>query len=669
MNKKVADFDYNYVLTLKAYQGSQFSYGHFFFQINQGPLCPSEGLMSSPSSKITAFKTLVDLSIKSCTDIDNDFPLLYRFSVKICSYNCTLNYSGEDPNIYTPYFQVSIKKQFSYFTCKMPEGVVKASAQVCDQLGGCNAYKKLLQITKNSNLDSVNVIEQYYLDIANPDMIPYYSIIYMTLFDLNSEQFNNIYQNFYGYLKKMRVTNLDVIHILLTFINEMFKSNNKFLSNQLIIKFLNDATSIVARHSEDITDQNAEVTSEIIFNIINSGIDAESDPSLINIAMDFVQYIYKEYGIKRLPGDLIVNYTTQVTGKNNFEYLKYRNTLKNITEEINSSLKSLIKYIKNVNLDPDTIMNVDVCSLELKNGQGIILIHLTKSGSYNETSLNLTSSTETFVNLNTNGAYLYVKNQYSNQVCVYFNGQSWIDSLCKIEKSYSETSISGIIVSSSAMYKIADSNSYYQEEPVTYGPLILAGVLTGAAIFVFVGLYFYERVTLKEPKKKKRQSDVHLESTCGLILKHMLILSFFSKDPEISKKMNLLKLIVLFNVQITIEGVLIGFDVIDDEKWPVIVGTGFIAPLLTVPYNVFYLWRIDSDRKCLYYGFIAGWFLQLVGCLILILVINIYKTKGRNSYWILAFGIGLVCEIIVETIVMTVHNIRISNIHPPSNKI
>ena len=668
--KKSSDFTYDYTFTIKALQNGQefpYSYANFYFEANQGALCSSQGLLYNPAKNIVAFKTYVDLSISSCTDIENDFPLLFRFSVRICSSNCTLNFTGSDPNTYTPYFQITIKKQFSYVTCKMPEGLIKASVQVCDQLGGCNSYKQVFESSENSNLDTSDVIEEYYKDIVNTDMIPYYSIIYITTFDLSKEEFNNIYQNFIGYLKKMKITNLDVIHILLTFINEMFKSGNKFLNDQLIIKFLNDVTSIVSRHSEPITDQNADVTAEIIYNIINSGINLQNTPNLINIVLGFVKYVYKEYAIGRVPGDLVVNYYSAASNKNNYKYYKYRDTAKNILAGV-SNISSVVKEIYKIGEADSTIINVDACRLDLLNGQGIVFMQLSESGSYNSTSCELVEESETFINLESKSVYLYVKNRYSNQVCVYFDGSSWIDDLCEIDKKNPDNETSGIVISSSYLYSIYDSDTYYEEEPVTYGPIILAGVMTAIGIFGFIFFYFYERKMQNDPNKRRKKSIVEKESTCLLILSNTLILSFFSKDPKISKKLNLLKLLVLLNVQMTIDGLFIGFDVINDRSWPTIVGTGFVATLFTIPYNVFYTYPIPKEKRFQYFSFIIIWFMQLIAMLIFILIINIFLTKGKNSEWMLAFAIGLICEIFIEVILMVIKNIRHSNL-PQSNKI
>ena len=668
--KKNSDFVYDYAFTIKAFQNGQdfpYSFANFYFEANQGALCGSDGLLYDPSKNIVSFKTFVDLSINSCTDIEGDFPLLFRFSVKICTNNCTINVTNYDPNTYTPYFQITIKKEFSYVTCKMPAGVIKASVQVCDQLGGCNSYKQVFEATENSNLDTSNVIEQYYIDIVNTDMIPYYSIIYIMSFDLNKEEFNNIYQNFIGYLKKMKITNLDVIHILLTFTNEMFKGVNKFLNGQMIIKFLNDAASIVSRHSDQITDQNADVTAEIIYNIINSGANVASTPNLINVVINFVKYVYQEYAIGRVPGDLIVNYTSAVSNKNNFKYYKYRDTAKKILDGV-SNISSVVKEVTKIGEDNSTIINIDVSSLAFANGQGIIFVQLSTSGSYNSTSFELVEEAETFINLKPKSVYLYIMNQYSSQVCVYFDGSSWIDDLCEIDKSNKNETTSGIVVSSSYLYKIDDSNSYYQEEPVTYGPIILAGVMTGIGIFAFIIFYFYERKQNMDPNKKKKKQVLEKESTCMLILSHTLVLSFLSKDPRVSKKLNLLKLLVLLNVQMTIDGLFIGFDVIKDRSWPTIVGTGFVATLITIPYNIFYLYPITKEKKLQYYSFLILWFIQLIAMLIFILIINIVLTKGKNSEWILAFAIGLICEIFIEIILMVIKNIKHSNV-PLSNKI
>ena len=648
-----SEFKNEYQFVLKSFNdGVLDSFAEVWFVKNQLPVCSEGGLYVDPEVDGYAMKTYYDLSINSCTDADKDFPLAFRFSVKFCIGTCT----GAASDLYTPYIQISIRNRFAFRTCKLPEGTIKASVQVCDTLGGCNAYKKTIIVKENKNPLTNGFVNQYYEDILNPENTPYYSIIYIRIYDLNLYEYNNIYNNFYSYLKKQKKINSDIVHIYLTFINEMFKSSNKYLRTKLIVNYLSNAKTLISRHSDEITDQNADVVADIIYNINNCGIDLASEENLVFMSLDFILFVYSEYAIERVVGDLIVKYNKSGSGENGFEYYKFRDTAQKILKKVDSRLNHILLKIDEIDVSADTIINIDLLYIKFTTNQSMIYFRLSESGSFNTSTLFYEQQEEVEIPIEVNSVHLVILNKEKDPICLRFTGKSWKDQFCDID--YSNSSNSNIIISASGLYQIVDKSSYYQQRKVTYIPLIVSSILTATPIAAFIINIFYNNKKKKFNSKIKEKQELDLNTTYHLIVTHTLCLSIFSKDPQTIKTSQILQLFVILGLQLTFEGLFIGYNLVQDTSWAEIVGIGFISPLLTIPHNLFAQYRISASTTCFYKTFLILWFFQLFFSLTSVILINILLTNGHNTPWIYSFGIGLSCELIVEFFIMVWKNLK-----------
>lgn len=645
--KSLLESEPNFKFNLKAFKDNQVV-GSAYINIvkNIIPVC-SDDLSVTPlvSKKSKIYTDLFVFYISDCSDTDADYPLTFRFSVRACDSDC-----DKEDFVWTTYYQLSVQKSFNEMKAYVFFDKFQASVQYCDNLRSCDS--STLDVIATDNKVPSNLLDNFRNSTKNKEYVPYYSVMYIKKFysQLSSDEFTYIYNDYSLFMRKQKIVNFDVVHISLTFINEIFKLNIASITKPRHIRlYFNEALKVIKKNSDSLTQQNSDVACEIINNAMKILNDDDVGMELLNLAIEFVEKIFTLFSIDRVVGDLIVN---SKASNSEAKIIKYRNTVGTLNKNLDDTVKTYLESFDFSLPDDDEIYSVIVYKLKL-GGSELNSAKVFSSGTYNETVQEYIISEEKLTYVEKNSLSLVTDNEKSKQKCFTFDGTTWEkENNCKVTSN-----ISVITVSSDHLNRVENSDYIDTNIKNTYAPLIVSFIIAFFTIIILVFMNIYEKKQLANSDRRHKKKT-RLNSTSAVIKKNTLFLSVFSKDPSINTKHKVLHLFVILNIQLLIEGCFYGWSVIRGKAITVIVGTGFLIPIFTLPYNILATYNIPKDKKWMNILFVVLWISQLLISTLLVAMVNFYLTSGKNAHWIASFGVGLTCELILEIFVMVWKNLR-----------
>jgi hypothetical protein len=328
----------------------------------------------------------------------------------------------------------------------------------------------------------------------------------------------------------------------------------------------------------------------------------------------------------------------------------YKDTAKNMKNNLPEEMKNLLINVKSLDAEDIDIVVMFAISLKLNSKRFYYLLP-GKSGSYNDTSLKYVMYYMIMISVDKNSLIVKIPSANKNDRCFGYHELNWVkDDYCSI--SSDQESIS---VSSSKITRVEDKNYFTVIPTKNLAPLGLSISLV-ALTLILVVYFWYQEKKYNEGKSdeynKKRSRKALTLSTKEVILLNTLSLSFFSYNPNIYKVHKILQLALILNLQLMIDGGFFGWNVIKGKTITVVVGTGFIAPLITLPLNVLATYNIPYASTRLRRAFSISLIIMLILATVVISYINTSQALGKSSYWILSFAIGLSCEIFLEISVM-----------------
>ena len=652
--KSLYEFDKSYKLTIQSYYlNKPYTSAYILINKNIPPFCSSNlQVVPEISDKDRIYTDMFVFKIHNCIDSDNDYPLTYRFSLRRCELNCDNSSILNGSSINSAYYQLSIQKSFNSISAKMFFTSFNASVQICDSMRTCNDSVVPLCVAKSSETPT-DLIQQYIEDTKLWDMIPYYSIMYIKLFrdQLSSDEYNYIYRSYSWYIRKIKIVNFDLVHICLSFINEQFKvTSGNNLKLRYIRQYLVEAYRIIKRTTDILTQQNSDVFTEIINNIIQQISDNKSSFILLSLVLDYARLFYKLFSYDRVVGDMIVS--SSLTNSNSY---LYKDTVQNILNSIPSPMNKLVPNITSISSNKFDIVTVYALKLLLKSTP-LYIVSLGKSGYYHTTNQSYYSTFDSEIGIKKKSIHFFITDSNSNDKCYSFNDITWKkEDYCEISSNKSI-----IQVSSNKINRVEDKNYFNTVLTNNIAPLCISIFLLTSTFIVYAIIRWRERGSEPEGERRHRKRKVMplAYSTKEAVLKNMLFLSFFSRDPNINKFHKLLQLSLILNVQLLLDGLFFGLNVISGQVITIIVGTGYCAPLITSPLNIIASYNILDERKNLGITFILTWILFHILTTVGVVYINIFIAIGESAYWILSFGIGLTCELVIELGVMFWKNMR-----------
>ena len=485
-------------------------------------------------------------------------------------------------------------------------------------------------------------------------MIPYYSIMYIKLFreQLSSDEYNYIYRSYSWYIRKIKIVNFDLVHICLSFINEQFKiTSGNNLKIRYIRQYLVEAYRILKKTTDVLTQQNSDVFNEIINNIIQQIDDDKSSFILLSLVIDYARLFYKLFSYDRVAGDLIVN--SALTQSNSY---LYKDTVQNTITSLPTPMNKLLLSISSISSNKFDIVTVYALKLVLKSTP-LYIVSLGKSGHYITSSQIYSMTFDSDLAIKKNSISFFINDSKSSDTCYTFNDITWKkEDFCEITSNKSI-----IYVSSNNINRVEDKNYYDTILSNNIAPLCVSIVLLVSTFIAYAIIWWRERGNDPqngEKRRKKKKVMPLAYSTKEAILKNMLFLSFFSRDPNINKFLKLLQLSLILNIQLLIDGLFFGLNIITGKVITITIGTGYCAPLITLPLNIIASYNILDERRNLGITFILTWILLHLLTTVGVVYTNIFIAIGESAYWIMAFGVGLTCELFIEAAIMFLKNMR-----------
>ena len=630
---------YAFQVTVTETSGS-FAYSYVNFIANLAPIC-LDSFTITPSTG-SALATVFQFSIASCSDPENNIPLSYKFS--------TVSSKKKSCNL-------STGKQYSSASSKLYAEVFVASVTVCDTLSGCSTYSINLTVTSRKRmLSDTSNLDSYISDTFDPEAIPMMSLAYLETFSFESAEIDYIQNDVVSYIYNSSTIDQDSVSLILNLVNTFFSSNQiNSLTYNRIAAYAQQVLKVMNMSSVSLTADSVNLAFTFVENILNYG---NYQMTYILLADSFFNSVLEMYTVGALPGTTLANLASNGTFM--FKYNAISNNLAgtsyNFSDGTSVTIQSLPFY-------STSILNLIVSIYpQANNYSSIVDITFTNNGNYiNQT---IVSSNEQIVSLTTSTVTILIPftKSASNWACAYYDSGTWVQGGCTIEAVYSSSVL--VRISHTSMFTLVEGNvaSTSSSGNSAYGPVYLTGIficllLIGYPVLLILDKSNRKLLTPVNESNAKLSENTHVIINTSdyepipLISYHLLI-GICYQNKRIKKTHIFLTLMTIFNLQLVIEGALIGYYSIDESYQSRMALIGFIAVLCSVPLNILETFVRPTMQKIQI--FLLG-ILNLIIFLTssaLTIEIAITLAYGRHNEWVISFFWGVFFEILMETLVL-----------------
>ena len=569
---------------------------------------------------MTEFK----FSISSCTDKDQDYPLTYSFGV--------LNFTTE-PQM--P-FLITSQLPINSITTKLFEGEFLAFVRVCDQQSGCSIYKKNMTVLNNPPRTE-NVLASYQKDTIFAELIPIYAVGYYRMYDMDEYANQFIFEDLVLYMRKNGGFNKESCEIIVGVLNELFNQLQvKFLSLEKIKKYFQVLVEVVNTSANGIYEQTEENIFHLLFMSLrysNGGLEY----------VQFVSELWKSILINDSKLDFIGKSLSFIDASGiSYKYYDVVELITGKTLRINEDVQVNLQYLS---LDPNYLVSILINVYTDSTGISPLLdVSFAEFGK--QTGQNIEYSQEE-LSLNLDKCELIISlpvkfNTDNDLACACLNGNNWEFDCCANLKqngslyyfTLKKSAIVGLVYKQSSL--VSEESSHF-----IYGPLIVQSTLLSIFVMLLPLLLVFEK-----------NENLHFEYEPNIRpwYTYTLIFSLFFDNKWQRRSSKLIWLLVIFNLQLIIEGILRakGFEMVHGQAQQVIDGA--VACLITISISFYSIIHKKIIRAYLrFIEFLTGFMLILI-CFIVtfMMVTKQILEKSEYNHWTLSFISGMLIETIIE---------------------